>query len=71
MGPYSVARQAHRRQVIERILAQPNLSDDARSIWTQHLNRLATSEEQYNARVKAVYTNIDFGRDNDSNQRNN
>jgi gluconate kinase len=65
MGPYSERRQAQRRNNILRILARPNLKDDARRIWTQHLNRLATSEEQYNARVKAVYSNLDPGRDND------
>lgn len=71
MGPYSERRQEQRRRQILKILANPNLKDDARRIWMQHLSRLATSEEQYNARVKAVYDNIDFGRDNDSNQRNN
>ena len=65
MGPYSERRQAQRRNNILRILSNPNLKEDARRIWTQHLNRLATSEEQYNARVKAVYSNIDFGRDDD------
>ena len=65
MGPYSDRRQAVRRENILQILARPNLKDDARRIWTQHLNRLATSEEQYNARVKAVYSNLDLGRDDD------
>ena len=65
MGPYSERRQAQRRNNILRILSNPNLKEDARRIWTQHLNRLATSEEQYNARVKAVYSNLDFGRDDD------
>jgi gluconate kinase len=65
MGPYSERRQARRRNNILQILARPNLKDDARRIWTQHLNQLATSEEQYNARVKAVYSNLDFGRDDD------
>lgn len=71
MGPYSERRQEQRRRQILKILANPYLKDDARRIWMQHLVGLATSEEQYNARVKAVYTNLDFGRDNDSNQRNN
>jgi hypothetical protein len=65
MGPYSERRQAQRRVQILQILARPNLKDDARRIWMQHLARLATSEEQYNARVKAVYSNLDFGRDDD------
>jgi gluconate kinase len=65
MGPYSERQQAQRRTQILKILARPNLKDDARRIWMQHLSRLATSEEQYNARVKAVYSNLDFGRDDD------
>ena len=65
MGPWSERRQARRRNLILQILARPNLKEDARRIWTQHLARLATSEEQYNARVKAVYSNLDFGRDDD------
>ena len=65
MGPYSERRQAQRRTQILQILARPTLKDDARRIWMQHLARLATSEEQYNARVKAVYSNLDFGRDDD------
>ena len=71
MGPYSERRQEHRRKKILSILANPALKDDARRIWMQHLQRLATSEEQYNARVKAVYSNLDLGRDYDSDQRNN
>jgi hypothetical protein len=65
MGPYSEHCQVQRRTQILKILARPDLKDDARRIWTQHLARLATSEEQYNARVKAVYSNLDFGRDDD------
>lgn len=65
MGPYSERQQAVRRNKILQILANPDLKEDARRIWTQHLARLATSEEQYNARVKAVYSNLDFGRDDD------
>jgi hypothetical protein len=65
MGPYSERRQAQRRTQILQILARPTLKDDARRIWMQHLSRLATSEEQYNARVKAVYSNLDFGRNDD------
>ena len=65
MGPYSESRQALRRQTIERILANPSLKEDARRIWTLHLARLATSEEQYNARVQATYSKMildkDFG----------
>lgn len=62
MGPYSERRQAERRARIEQILARPNLKADARRIWTQHLDRLATSEQQYNARVEATYSKMGFGK---------
>jgi hypothetical protein len=62
MGPYSERHQAERRARIEQILADPNLKADARRIWTQHLNRLATSESQYNARVEATYSKLSFGK---------
>lgn len=62
MGPYSERRQAERRARIEQILARPNLKEDARRIWTQHLQRLATSEAQYNARVEATYSKLGFGK---------
>jgi hypothetical protein len=65
MGPYSELRQAERRHRILQILANPSLKEDARRIWTLHLARLATSEEQYNARVQATYSKMildkDFG----------
>ena len=69
MGPYSERRQAHRRRAIEKILARPGLSDDARRIWTQHLSRLATNEHQYLARLQSVYSDLSFARNfgNDSN----
>lgn len=57
MGPYSELKQSQRRQAILQVLTNTELSQDARRIWTQHLNRLATTESQYNARVQAVYSN--------------
>ena len=62
MGPYSERRQAERRATIERILANPALKEDARRIWTLHLQRLSTSESQYNARVEATYSKLSFGK---------
>lgn len=62
MGPYSERRQAERRARIEQILANPELKDDARRIWMQHLSRLATSETQYNARVEATYSKMSFSK---------
>lgn len=62
MGPFSERRQQERREQILRILDNPRLKEDARRIWTLHLARLATSEEQYNARVQAVYSKFSFGK---------
>lgn len=66
MGPYSQVRQAHRRNIILQILAGSRLSNDARRIWTQHLYNLATGEQQYNARVAEVYSNLGLGTNHDS-----
>jgi hypothetical protein len=60
MGPYSEERQAQRRAAILGVLARPNLSLDAQRIWLGHLQHLATTEEQYNARVEAVYSKMSF-----------
>jgi len=37
---------------------EKDLTEDARRIWEQHLRGLSRSEEQYNARVKMIWTNI-------------
>lgn len=58
MGPYSEERQLRRAAAIQRVLDQPDLNPEARRIWTNHLRGLSRSEEQYNARVKALYTEM-------------
>ena len=38
------------------ILANPKLPEDVRNIWTQHLNNLSVNEEEYNKKVKQIYS---------------
>jgi len=58
MGPWSEETQYRRAQSIARVLADPQLTQDARRIWENHLRGLSRSEEQYNARVRSVFTEI-------------
>jgi len=58
MGPYSEELQQKRCKNLKLVLATPNLSDDMKRIWKQHLNNLAINEDEYNKRVREVYTNV-------------
>ena len=54
MGPFSEERQMRRAEMIASILV--NISDpEVKRIWNQHLDNLARTEDQYNARVAQVY----------------
>jgi len=61
MGPYSETLQNKRKANLELVIANPNLSDDMKRIWTKHLNNLAVNEDEYNARVVNVFQNIRKG----------
>ena len=56
MGPYSEQLQSKRRANLKLILANPKLSDDMKRIWKMHLNNLAINEDEYNKRVKQVFS---------------
>ena len=56
MGPYSEIKQSQRRASLKLILANPKLSDDMKRIWRQHLNNISVNEEEYNKRVKQVFS---------------
>jgi len=56
MGPYSEIKQSQRRANLKLILANPKLSDDMKRIWRMHLNNLAINEDEYNKRVKQVFS---------------
>ncbi len=56
MGPYSETKQSQRKANLKLILANPKLSEDMRIIWTRHLNNLSVNEEEYNKKVKQIYS---------------
>ena len=56
MGPYSETKQSQRKANLKLILANPKLPEDVRNIWTQHLNNLSVNEEEYNKKVKQIYS---------------
>jgi len=58
MGPYSEELQQKRSKALKLILATPNISEDMKRIWRQHLNNLAVNEDEYNKRVKEVYAKV-------------
>ena len=58
MGPFSEDLQQKRRNNLKLILADPNISQDMKRIWKQHLNNLAVNEDEYNKRVREIYRNI-------------
>ena len=57
MGPFSEKIQSKRRANLKLALANPNISDDMKRIWKTHLNNLAINEDEYNERVKKVFSN--------------
>lgn len=62
MGPYSEQKQLERAGAIKRLLdTNPQMDPVTRSMWERKVNALAVSEEEYNARVKAIYTNMKKG----------
>ncbi len=59
MGPFSETLQKYRADSIQRLLdTNPQLDDYMKSIWQMKLKDLALTEEEYNARVKKVYSNM-------------
>jgi hypothetical protein len=55
MGPWNEDTQLKRIDAVRRLLAQPDLNDWARAYWTSVLNRIAMTEDRYNARVVSVF----------------
>jgi len=58
MGPYSEQLQQKRRANLKLTLANPKLSNDMKRIWRKHLNNLAVNEDEYNKRVKGIFSNV-------------
>jgi hypothetical protein len=55
MGPYSEEQQTRRAELIASVLVNNANSPEVKHIWEQHLANLATTEQQYNARVASLY----------------
>lgn len=58
MGPYSEQRQIERAEAVAKVLADPNLNEWARNYWQRVAQNLSMSEEQYNARVVALFNGM-------------
>ena len=59
MGPYSEQKQLERAGAIKRLLdTNPQLDDLTKAMWQRKVNALAVTEDEYNARVKEIYSNL-------------
>ena len=57
MGPFSEKIQQRRADAIKHLLAtNPQMDDYMKSVWESKLNGLAQNEDEYNQRVKQVYS---------------
>ena len=58
MGPFSEKKQIERADSIQRLLdSNPQLDDHMKGIWLKHQRNLCLNEDEYNKRVKDIYTN--------------
>jgi hypothetical protein len=57
MGPFSEERQLHRVEAIKRLLeTNPQMDDYMKSVWKKHAMNIAYTEDEYNNRVRQVYS---------------
>ena len=57
MGPYSEKVQQRRADAIKYLLStNPQMDNYMKSVWESKLNGLAQNEDEYNQRVKQVYS---------------
>tara|TARA_Y100000385_G_C12804097_1_gene513181 strand:+ start:500 stop:712 length:213 start_codon:yes stop_codon:yes gene_type:complete len=57
MGPFSEKIQQRRADAIKHLLAtNPQMDEYMKSVWESKLNGLAQNEDEYNKRVKQVYS---------------
>jgi len=57
MGPFSEKIQKQRADAIKHLLAtNPQMDKYMKSVWESKLNGLAQNEDEYNQRVKQVYS---------------
>ncbi len=58
MGPYSIATQRKRYQTLVRMSENPDVSQQFREVYTKLANEIAWTQDDYEARVVEVYTNV-------------
>ena len=59
MGPYSEEKQYQRAASIKRLRdTNPQLDELTREMWEQKARDIAMTEDRYNARVKAIFSNL-------------
>ena len=59
MGPFSETVQKYRADSIQYLLdTNPQIDDYMKSIWQSKLKDVALTEDEYNTRVKQVYSLI-------------
>jgi len=59
MGPFSEERQLHRVGAIKRLLeTNPQMDDYMKSVWKKHAMNIAYTEDEYNNRVRQVYSSL-------------
>jgi hypothetical protein len=57
MGPYSEKVQQRRADAIKYLLStNPQMDNYMKSIWESKLNGLAQNEDEYNKRIKQIYS---------------
>ena len=57
MGPYSEKVQQQRADVIKHLLAtNPQMDNYMKAVWESKLNGLAQNEDEYNKRIKQIYS---------------
>jgi len=57
VGPYSEKKQIERAGSIQRLLdSNPQMDDYMKSVWKKHAMNIAQNEDEYNNRVRQVYS---------------
>lgn len=61
MGPFSEQKQIERADSIQRLLdSNPQLDDHMKGIWLKHQRNLCLNEDEYNTKVKEIYSFPNF-----------
>ena len=58
MGPFNELTQLERKARVGQLLQRDDLTEWARNYWSTVYDTIAMTEERYNARVVAVWTDI-------------